>query len=131
MSKWRPRKGQVPYYYQKNQPKRGKRLSKKQRKARKKSKRQKCLQPHPWIPYHEYLQSDWWKKRRRAKLRSAGFRCEKCGKGGPLQVHHLTYKTLWRERDRDLQVVCRGCHEGIHEVAIQADRHLRSIALEK
>ncbi len=64
--------------------------------------------------YLKYLQSPWWKQRRQSRLRQAGWRCQECGVGGLLQVHHLAYDRVWEERDSDLQVLCRPCHEKKH-----------------
>jgi hypothetical protein len=44
-----------------------------------------------------------------------------------LQVHHLNYKRLGREKDRDLKVLCRRCHEFDHGIQTVGDDHLRSI----
>jgi hypothetical protein len=78
--------------------------------------------------YSEYLQSDWWRTRRKKALRRAGWKCERCGCRGRLEVHHLNYARLWGERDKDLQVLCRPCHELKHAAIIDMDEHLRAIA---
>ena len=80
--------------------------------------------------YHAYIHSPAWGRKRQRKFGQVGRRCEKCGRDSDLQVHHLTYVRLGRERMGDLQVLCRGCHEGVHEIAIQARRHLDSIGRE-
>jgi hypothetical protein len=96
---------------------------------RKRRNRNKAVPQKPIVmPYEEYLCSRWWRSRRREKLKKAGWRCNKCGSTKDLQVHHKNYLRLWRERDKDLEVLCRGCHEGEHEAIVTADRHLRSIA---
>lgn len=41
----------------------------------------------------------------------AKYRCEACGQGPPLELHHKTYDRLGRERIADLELLCRGCHE--------------------
>jgi hypothetical protein len=61
-----------------------------------------------------YLKSDGWKRRRKRALARAGYRCQRCGARGRLDVHHLTYKRRGRERDADLQVLCRSCHQAHH-----------------
>ena len=106
-------------------PKRGKK-----RRNRERRKQQAFAREHPWIPYGEYLLSNWWKSKRKQKLASIGFRCENCHAVKNLHVHHLHYRTLWREKDSDLQVLCTSCHQGKHELDIQMNRHLRAIALE-
>jgi hypothetical protein len=57
-----------------------------------------------------YLRSPHWRTRRARAIALAGGRCERCGKPGRLEVHHLTYKRLGRERDRDLRALCHPCH---------------------
>jgi len=74
--------------------------------------------------YDEYINSKAWKKRRNRKLRTAiwhgrfvfcrGCQCFVWFSFGNVQVHHLTYARLGRERDEDLVVLCRGCHAYLH-----------------
>jgi hypothetical protein len=64
--------------------------------------------------YRQYLRSPEWDGRRRKALYRAGYRCEKCGKAKPLQVHHLTYERIFNERPGDLQAVCDRCHRRLH-----------------
>jgi hypothetical protein len=69
----------------------------------------------PWelatMPYADYLQTpEWQAKRERARDRAGG-RCQVCDSEGPLDVHHRTYERRGNERDEDLTVLCRGCHE--------------------
>lgn len=80
-----------------------------------------------WIDYKQYLTGSWWKSRRKKKLKSVGYKCEKCGKSIKSQVHHLHYRSLNQEKDEDLQAVCRECHELQHEATVGADNHLKSI----
>ena len=58
-----------------------------------------------------YLRSPHWRARRARAIALAGGRCERCGKPGRLEVHHLTDKRLGRERDRDLRALCHRCHQ--------------------
>lgn len=65
--------------------------------------------------YAEYLRGNWWQTKRKQKLKSAGYQCFRCGaKNVMFQVHHLHYKTLGREKNTDLQVLCRPCHIAAH-----------------
>lgn len=66
------------------------------------------------FPYEDYLRSPWWLERRNRSLRLAEYRCQQCNAKRDLQVHHLTYERLGFEEDSDLEVLCRGCHEGEH-----------------
>ena len=63
-----------------------------------------------WVPYKEYLKTAWWKFKREQKIRSVDGRCERCLKKNRLQVHHLHYRSLWGEKNYDLEVLCAGCH---------------------
>jgi hypothetical protein len=73
------------------------------------------------FPYAEYLQSAWWRERRNRSLQLAEYRCQQCGAKRDLQVHHVTYERLGAEEDGDLEVLCRGCHEGEHPDKPQTD----------
>lgn len=64
--------------------------------------------------YRNYLKSPQWDQRRRTALAHAGYRCERCGANAPLQVHHLTYKRVFREHPGDLQALCFPCHRWAH-----------------
>lgn len=75
--------------------------------------------------YQTYLDSDVWKKKRRATIArtksreksSAVFQCERCKsffRADSIQVHHNHYKSLGSKRKNDLQVLCMWCHSEIH-----------------
>jgi 5-methylcytosine-specific restriction endonuclease McrA len=65
--------------------------------------------------HQQFMASDEWKHIRGLKLDLASHRCEKCGVGDPLDVHHLTYDRFGGdELLTDLQVLCRDCHEAVH-----------------
>jgi HNH endonuclease len=65
-------------------------------------------------PYDEYLQTcEWYETRAAARVR-AGERCQVCNRSGPLDVHHRTYERRGQEREDDLTVLCRECHELFH-----------------
>lgn len=49
---------------------------------------------------------------------SAGSKCEHCGGGGALHVHHLTYKNVTREKPEDVIVLCERCHTVIEAVIL-------------
>ena len=66
--------------------------------------------------YNIYLPSDHWQKRRIEALKKADFTCQCCNSKKELQVHHLTYRNVWKEKDEDLKVVCRACHRAIHKI---------------
>lgn len=66
--------------------------------------------------YNRYIHSFEWQARRRYKLEKVGYKCEECGfqsrKG--LHVHHLDYTNFGNESAKELQVLCKRCHEIIH-----------------
>lgn len=67
------------------------------------------------LPYQEYLASVWWRRRRYARLHQAHGKCERCGVVTTVvNVHHVHYDRRGAERDSDLEVLCRTCHEGHH-----------------
>lgn len=66
------------------------------------------------LAYENYLRTPWWRARRNAALRASGFCCQRCACRRNLQVHHRSYERLGAEADDDLEVLCRGCHEGNH-----------------
>jgi len=75
--------------------------------------------------YKEYLNSEEWKKTRKAfKSKSCGrcFICER--KSGSMEVHHKTYyrngvSILHNEKDSDLALLCHTCHDRLHEYEIE------------
>lgn len=67
------------------------------------------------MPYKEYLRTPEWQATRESKLRSARYRCQVCGGGGLLDVHHRTYERRGHEKPDDLTVLCRDCHGLFHE----------------
>lgn len=67
--------------------------------------------------YQAYLRSPHWcSLAARVKL-ARGSRCERCGDTECLDAHHLTYDRIGHELMEDLMVLCRECHEAIHDKA--------------
>lgn len=63
--------------------------------------------------YHNYINSQLWRQRRKARIALAGGCCEhvypdgsRCGSTRFLSVHHNTYERLGAELDQDLDVLC-------------------------
>ena len=67
--------------------------------------------------YRKYLGSKKWRSFRKSVIKKRKF-CELCGKNKNLQVHHLTYKILYKERRwgnwNYVLLVCKDCHYMIH-----------------
>ncbi len=60
--------------------------------------------------YQEYLRSDRWNETRNKILEMDNFKCVNCDSSDNLQVHHLTYKNIGHEQDKDLITLCKKCH---------------------
>lgn len=78
------------------------------------------------LPYEEYLKTDHWKQVRTKAVRRALYRCELCGAGGILHVHHKSYERLGCEDERDVIALCPSCHETEHKML----KHCLSAATE-
>jgi len=69
----------------------------------------------PLYERHVAGQSPAWRATRVRVLARAGGRCEGCGRVAPaLDVHHLPYDRLGRERLADLKALCDACHLKAH-----------------
>ena len=66
------------------------------------------------VDYHEYIQSDEWRGKRKERLIFAGYCCELCNISYKLEVHHRTYERLGDEELGDLFVLCVDCHQLFH-----------------
>lgn len=65
--------------------------------------------------YDEYLKSVQWKNFKLSLILIRGKKCEACGATNKrLDGHHLTYERLGNELPEDVQLLCRNCHENIH-----------------
>lgn len=63
-----------------------------------------------------YLKSDHWQDLRLRKLVSVDAKCQRCGhRDLSNDIHHLRYKKLYDVELSDLIVLCRKCHEIVHE----------------
>ena len=64
--------------------------------------------------YEAYLHSPHWMDTRRRYYESDRPQECICGAAEDLQLHHLTYERVGRERLEDLLPFCKGCHRLIH-----------------
>jgi 5-methylcytosine-specific restriction endonuclease McrA len=69
------------------------------------------------LDYDDYLLTPHWQRKRAAKLRQSGYKCERCRYPYGLEVHHLTYEHLGCEPLSDLVTLCRRCHQREYENA--------------
>jgi 5-methylcytosine-specific restriction endonuclease McrA len=71
--------------------------------------------------YFDYLGTTHWKALRQKIASSYDFKCNDCGadvsKG--YEIHHLTYKNVGNEKDKDLVCLCRNCHQKRTEETIK------------
>lgn len=64
----------------------------------------------------EYMNSQkWWKIKQ--QMLSKYSACQHCNATDPLVIHHITYERLGNETLSDLAVLCRPCHETLHQKA--------------
>lgn len=66
-----------------------------------------------------YLKTDHWKVMRSAAKSRDNYKCVECESTAKLEVHHLTYENIGKERLEDLITLCQPCH-------VRADRLRRS-----
>jgi len=69
-----------------------------------------------YVDYDAYMHSREWCEVRQKRLKKDGYRCALCGTTEHLEVHHLTYERLGRERIDDLITLCKTCHKQAHEL---------------
>lgn len=68
------------------------------------------------IGYVNYLKSKHWQSLRTRLIQGHPY-CEVCESSEKvLQLHHLTYERLGKERDSDLVPLCDDCHVLVHEL---------------
>lgn len=70
----------------------------------------------------EYLKSDAWRNLRHEAKKKRGNHCGLCYRPydprahNAMDVHHLNYRNLHDVKPKDLIVVCRACHNMIHDI---------------
>ena len=65
--------------------------------------------------YYDYLKSEAWRQRRLEALKRDKFKCQLCGSGKDVEVHHISYEHLHRaEEVDDLITLCKKCHREVH-----------------
>lgn len=67
------------------------------------------------VMYYNYLHSEKWREKRRLALKRDGYRCQMCGTGINLNVHHISYANLGTDAEMDdIVTLCEKCHEKVH-----------------
>ena len=105
-------------------PKKGR--TKKQKQIRKKLRRSftaqvlKDIESHKRKEYYNRLLKDKrWKEFRLKVMSERGSSCECCGGTDILQIHHTFYisgKMPWEYDINDMRVLCKKCHQRIHNI---------------
>jgi 5-methylcytosine-specific restriction endonuclease McrA len=85
--------------------------------------------------YQKYITGPRWQAKREAYFNLFGKYCRACRTTyGPIQLHHLTYDRLGRERWSDLMALCTKCHrevEALYRKAGRGDRTAITLAFVK
>jgi hypothetical protein len=68
--------------------------------------------------YKKYINSDYWKVKRKKILERDNFKCRLCKIAEAKDIHHLSYRNLCNESDLELVSLCRQCHSTIHGLII-------------
>jgi len=70
------------------------------------------------LSYQDFLQTFYWQIVKDRKKYRANYKCQLCGNGGTLHVHHSTYENHGNEINNlnDLIVLCDKCHEKFHDI---------------
>lgn len=61
-----------------------------------------------------YLHSFEWRTLRQQVLLRDNYACQSCGAKQNLEVHHITYEQLGKEKLTDLVALCSKCHNHVH-----------------
>ena len=65
--------------------------------------------------YHEYLNSENWKIKRKEVLDRDNYTCKICNVNAAVHVHHLTYSNIFHEHLEDLISIRAECHSKNHK----------------
>jgi hypothetical protein len=70
------------------------------------------------MPYAQFLETQYWGLVKALLLKARQDRCDSCGSGAPLDVHHTTDENRGSEiwHLDDLKLVCRRCHLWWHHI---------------
>jgi len=63
----------------------------------------------------QHLGSDYWHQLKQKRTKIASGICERCGSAENLELHHIHYLSLGSEDIDDVRLVCRDCHQAIHD----------------
>lgn len=60
--------------------------------------------------YERYINSTEWREKRKIAFKKWGTRCFICNIENANEVHHVSYKNLYNETDKDMVILCHHCH---------------------
>lgn len=67
--------------------------------------------------YKKYLKSNEWKSIKKKVMRRDKNQCQICFYNKKLNVHHMTYRSIFKENCNDLILLCRRCHGRLHKIS--------------
>lgn len=68
------------------------------------------------LRYVDYIVGKEWREKKIKFFNKYGKKCFACNSFKNINVHHLTYRNIGKEKDEDLVVLCRCCHEEYHDM---------------
>lgn len=67
--------------------------------------------------YKKYLKSNEWKAIKKKVRRRDKNQCQICFYNKKLNVHHMTYRSIFNENFNDLVLLCKRCHGKLHKIS--------------
>lgn len=67
--------------------------------------------------YRKYLKSKEWKSIKKKIRRRDKNQCRICFYSKNLNVHHMTYRRIFKENCNDLILLCKRCHDKLHKIS--------------
>lgn len=64
---------------------------------------------------YQYLKSKIWSKKRIKIKKRDNHQCQCCKNHKNLEVHHISYKDIPNENNKDLITLCCNCHQLLHD----------------
>jgi len=78
----------------------------------------KCIDTDEVVTGDKYLNSKHWKDFRKKIYDKYNGVCQECGYKFPIEhchVHHISYKNVGKETDKDVRLLCSDCHNQLHK----------------
>ena len=69
--------------------------------------------------YGAYLGLEHWTNVKKDYYSNNKRECFICGARHDLNLHHLTYQNIWKEKEKDVVPLCKSCHGLYHAIAPQ------------